>query len=47
MGRGRRKERRHKEQNVPTATHKDALLVRYESATAKEALTPKGDYVRL
>lgn len=47
MGRGRRKEGRHKEQNVPTATHQDTLLVRYESAAAKEALMPKGDYVRI
>lgn len=46
-GRGRRKEGRHKEQNVPTATHEDKLLGRYESATAKEALMPKGDYVRI
>lgn len=45
MGRGRRKEGRHKEQNVPTATHQDTG-VRYESAAAKEALMPRGDYVR-
>lgn len=44
---GGRKEGRHKEQNVPTATHEDTLLVRYESATAKEALMPKGDYVKI
>lgn len=46
MGRGRRKEGRHKEQNVPTATHQDTG-VRYESAAAKEALMPRGDYVRI
>lgn len=40
-------EGRHKEQNVPTATHQDTLRVRYESAAAKEALMPKGDYVRI
>lgn len=47
MGRGRRKEGRHGEQNVPTATHEDTLLVRYESAAAKEALMPTGGYVRI
>lgn len=47
MGRGRRKEGRHKEQYIPTATHEDRLLVRYESATTKEVLMPKGNYVRI
>lgn len=46
MGRGRRKEGRHKEENVPTATHRDTLLVRYESTTAKEDLMLRGNYVR-
>lgn len=44
---GRRKEGRHKEQNVPTATHEDTFLVRYESAAAQEALMPRGGYVRI